>query len=57
MQFDASTIFVLALTIGIVVLLTWAELNSRRHQKSDTTRAGAAAAPQSAPAKSQNPIR
>jgi hypothetical protein len=32
-RFDASTIFVLVITVGLVVLLAWAEIHSRRHHK------------------------
>jgi hypothetical protein len=34
MVLDASTAFVLALTVGIVILLAWAEMHSRRQQPS-----------------------
>jgi hypothetical protein len=34
MVFDASTVFVLALVVGIVALLGWAEIQSRRQQAS-----------------------
>jgi hypothetical protein len=39
---DASTIFVLAVTTGLIVLLGWAEVYSRRHHNPNESPGGAA---------------
>ena len=39
MRFDGSDIFVLLMVVGIVIVLAWAEIHSRRRQKTDSAAA------------------